>query len=159
MSAQTFRELCKGKVSTALQAMIDGLRLQSQRKDFRVDMTTFGGFSGFGDSGDKENPVCFGCAATCTIQQLSGVNFTDSQIFSLSGRSRQTIRNAKDLDEFEDAIDSARLGHLIPIFDYMGNRPSHELIADPQWILCTDDWQEQLPLVQDFVNMLKLKGL
>ena len=156
MSGQTFRELCKDKVSTALQAMIDGLKFQSQRKDFRIDMSTFGDFS---DSGDKENPVCFGCAATCTIQQLLGVNFTDLRIESLKERSRLTIRNSDDLDRFEDAIDNARMGDLIPIFDYMGNLDSHELIDDSQWILNTDDWQEQMPLVQDFVDMLKLKGL
>jgi len=156
MSGQTFRELCKGKVSTALQAMIDGLKFQSQRKDFRVDMSTFGAFTDFGNKG---NPVCFGCAATCTVQQLSKVNFTDSQINSLEERSRQTICNSNDLDRFEDAIDNARMGDLIPIFDYMGDRDSHELIADSQWLLCTDDWQEQLPLVQDFVDMLKSEGL
>jgi len=156
MSGQTFRELCKDKVSTALQAMIDGLKFQSQRKDFRVDMSTFGAFH---ESRNKGNPVCFGCAATCTVQQLSKVNFTDSQIDSLEERSFLTIHNSNDLDRFEDAIDYARMGDLIPIFSYMGNLDSHELIDDSQWILNTDDWQEQMPLVQDFVDMLKLKGL
>jgi len=156
MSGQTFRELCKDKVSTALQAMIDGLKFQSQRKDFRVDMATFGGFS---NSGDKGSLVCFGCAATCTIQQLSEVNFTDSLIGSSSGRSRQTIRNSNDLAGFEEAIDCARMGNLISIFNYMGDRDSHEFSDDDRWFLGTDDWQEQLPLVQDFVDMLKLKGL
>jgi len=156
MSGQTFRELCKDKVSTALQAMIDGLKFQSQRKDFRVDMSTFGDFS---DLGNRGNPVCFGCAATCTVQQLSKVNFTDSQINSLKERSRLTIRDSDDLDRFEYAIECARLGDLISIFDYMGARASRELIDDNRWLLRTDDWQEQLPLVQDFVDMLKSKGL
>ena len=156
MSGQTFRELCKGKVSTALQAMIDGLKFQSQRKDFRIDMSTFGDFS---DLGNRGNPVCFGCAATCTVQQLSEVNFTDSQINSLEERSRQTIRDSDDLEGFEYAIDSARMGNLISIFNYMGDRDSHEFSDDDRWFLSTDDWQEQLPLVQDFVDMLKLKGL
>ena len=156
MSGQTFRELFKDKVSTALQAMIDGLKFQSQRKDFRVDMSTFGDFS---DLGNRGNPVCFGCAATCTIQQLSEVNFTDSQINSPGERSRLTIRNLNDLNRFEYAIDYARTGDLIHIFEYMGNLDSHEFSHDKQWVLYTDDWQEQLPLVQDFVEMLKLKGL
>ena len=156
MSDQTFRQLCKGKISTALQAMIDGLKFQSQRKDFRVDMSTFGGFS---NSGDKGSLVCFGCAATCTIQQLLEINFTDSQIGSLSGRSRQTIRDSDDLDRFEEAIDMVGRGDLFYIFDYMGDRDSHELSDDNRWILNTDNWQEQMPLVQDFVDTLKLKGL
>ena len=156
MSGQTFRELCKNKVSTALQAMIDGLKLQSQRKDFRVDMSTFGSYH---ESRNKENPVCFGCAATCTVQQLCKVNFTDSQIDSLKERSFLTIGNSNDLDRFEDAIDSARLGNLLPIFSYMGNLESHELSDDNQWLLTTDRWQGQMTLVQDFVDMLKSKGL
>jgi len=156
MSGQTFRELCNGKVSAALQAMIDGLKLQSQRKDFRVDMSTFGTFY---DPENKEIPVCFGCAATCTVQQLSKVNFTDSQIDSLEERSFLTIQNSNDLDRFEDAIDCARMGNLISIFNYMDNLESYELSDSNRWLLRTDDWQEQLPLVQDFVEMLKLKGL
>ena len=156
MSGQTFRELCNGKVSAALQAMIDGLKLQSQRKDFRVDMSTFGTFY---DPENKEIPVCFGCAATCTVQQLSKVNFTDAQIDSSSGRSRLTIHNSNDLDRFEEAIDYARMGDLFSIFDYMGDRDSHEFSDDNRWLLCTDDWQEQMPLVQDFVDVLKSKGL
>jgi len=156
MSGQTFRELCNGKVSAALQAMIDGLKLQSQRKDFRVDMSTFGTFY---DPENKEIPVCFGCAATCTVQQLSKVNFTDSQIDSLEERSFLTIQNSNDLDRFEDAIDCARMGNLISIFNYMDNLKSYELSDSNRWLLCTDNWQEQLPLVQDFVEMLKLKGL
>jgi len=156
MSGQTFRELCKDKVSTALQAMIDGLEFQSQREDFRVDMATFGAFTYFEN---KVDPICFGCAATCTVQQLSRVNFTDSQINSLEERSCLTIRNSDDLDRFEYAIDCARMGNLISIFDYMGDRDSHEFSDDDLWDMSTDDWQEQLPLVQDFVEMLKLKGL
>lgn len=156
MSGQTFRELCKGKVSKAVQAMIDGLKFQSQRKDFRVDMATFGGFS---NSGDKGSLVCLGCAATCAIQQLFGINFTDSQIGSLSGRSRQTVRDANDLDRFEEAIDMVGRGDSSYLFDYMGDLDSHEPSDDNRWVLNTDNWQEQLPLVQDFVDRLKLKGL
>jgi len=156
MSSQTFRDLCKGKISTALQAMIDGLKFQSQRKDFRVDMSTFGTFTYFEN---KVDLVCFGCAATCTVQQLSKVNFTDSQIGSSSGRSRLTIHNSNDLDRFEEAIDYARMGDLFSIFDYMGDCDSHEISDDDRWLLGTADWQEQMPIVQNFVDMLKLKGL
>ena len=54
---------------TALQAMVDGLKRQSKRKGFMVDMVTFGNVS---------PETCYGCAATCTLQEMYGVNFERS---------------------------------------------------------------------------------
>ena len=39
---KTLKELCDGKPSNAIKAMIEGLRTQSKRPDFKIRMSTFG---------------------------------------------------------------------------------------------------------------------
>ena len=147
---QTFKNKCDGKVSVALQAMIDGLHYQSQRKDFKIAMKSFGDFN-------NNNGVCYGCAATCAVQKLSGVNFCDSSITGELTRAKFLDVNVHDLKDFEDAIDSARNGYLYELFVYMDQKESYDKSYDKDWELTTRDWGTELPKDQTFVNMLKSK--
>ena len=145
---QTFKDKCGGKVSVALQAMIDGLNHQYQREDFKISMDTFGDY----------DDICHGCAATCAIQQLSGVNIPDSLITDRVDRANFLEVDRKDLGYFEDIIDDAREGLLLKLFAYMGQEEFHDASYDKQWELTTKNWQIELPKVQTFVDMLKEKG-
>lgn len=151
---KTLKELCDGKPSNAIKAMIEGLRTQSKRPDFKIRMSTFG-------SQHPNEKVCYGCAATCTLQQLTGINFVAdtgrSMIEDTYTRAEVLKVRHKDLDKFEDAIDEFRLCELDPIFAYFGvEKP---LIRVHGWSLQTDDWQEQIPEIEKYVKKLIKLGL
>ena len=55
----------------AIDAMLIGLET-IPNGSFKIDMTTFGNI---------DNNVCYGCAATCALQQLYDVRFTSDNIF------------------------------------------------------------------------------
>ena len=145
---QTFRDKCHSKVSVALQAMIDGLNHQHQREDFKISMDTFGDYDG----------ICYGCAVTCAIQQLSGVNLSDSSITDRVDRAIFLDVDREDLSYFENYIDDAREGLLFKLFAYMGQEESYDESYDENWELTTRNWQTELPKVQKFVDMLKEEG-
>lgn len=54
------------KPSEMVRAMINGLRRQDEREDFHIKMDKW---AGLGSLDGK--PVCFGCAATCAVQELT----------------------------------------------------------------------------------------
>lgn len=136
--------------SAALQAMVDGLRKQSQRQDFKVDMSTFGYY-------DFETETCFGCAATCAVQEAFGVTFDKESIDFLVYRAEAVKCDARDLDKFESAIDCARQGDLRYLFRFFGAEYSAEF--DHRFELYSDNWKEQLPFVDELIVELKQKGL
>lgn len=99
-------ELCDGKVWRAVEAMINGLLTQDQREDFRIDMNSFGRTS---------QQICFGCAATCAVQQLVGINLKADTI---THRYETLNVDRGDIYEFEHAINALRMGALGVLFDY-----------------------------------------
>lgn len=103
---RTMYELCDGKVWRAVESMIDGLIVQDQRQDFKIDMNTFGFF---------HDEICFGCAATCSIQHLAGINLT---INNIREKHNTLSIDRYDMLEFEHAINALRKGALGLLFDY-----------------------------------------
>jgi hypothetical protein len=124
------RELIKNKPSVALQAMVNGLQAQSNRDDFRIRMSTYGAYGG---------GICYGCAATCALQELAQVNFDFPAISSLKKRAAACSFSYEETDKFEAAIDNARLGELAGLFrfceiPYMGGFDFWFCLEDYSWV-------------------------
>lgn len=129
------------KYSDAIRAMIDGLKKQSAREDFVIIMSTYGEFS---------DNVCYGCAATCAIQGLSGKNFKGGEIDDEDSRSDYLDVDFDDMIEFELRIDNFRLGYDAPLKAFY-NLENIEF-PQPNWSLTTDNWQEELPKVEKYLK-------
>ena len=100
------------KPSQAIRAMVEGLKAQSLRKDFVIEMGTFGSL---------QDQLCAGCAATCAIQQIAGKNFTDWRIEKVLSRANFLYFEMGDLDYFEAIIDFIRQAEgLECLFHYFG---------------------------------------
>lgn len=138
----------KSKPSIALQHMVDGLLKQSRRKNFRISMGTFG-------SGDGK--ICFGCAATCAIQNIAKINLTPATIDYAWHRAERTNMDFNELDEFEGVINEARSGHLKPLFRFCDIMDSPIAFED-NFNLWDDDWKQQLPQVRETIAKLKKAG-
>lgn len=139
----------KGKPSIALQHMIDGLLKQSRRRNFEISMGTFG---------SSANGICYGCAATCTIQSLSKVNFTPINIPYVSQRAEKTQTNYEELESFEGAMDYARRGYLDVLFKFCGLSPKEGMRYQALFDLKDENWKEQLPEVKKTISKLKKAG-
>ena len=147
--------------SEALEAMLQGMEEQSQRTDFKIQMTSFGYTDGY-------KKICCGCAATCTIQKLAGKNFTYNQggyILSPTGRAAFLDFDKKELNDFEDVIDRARKGGFIGLFRfyYPLFNPSDipEILAGidyEDFYLSSADWQDQTGTLQQIIEAFKLHG-
>ena len=101
------------KPSEFLQAMIDGLA--SIESDQRIAMDTYGAV----DEGDQ---ICYGCAATWTLQKLAGRKLTMDEVAaggSSYGRDGLNER-APRICSFESAINQARQGALEPLARFCG---------------------------------------
>lgn len=152
------------KPSDAVQAMVDGLLEQSKRTDFAIEMTTFG---------MATKGVCFGCAATCTIQKMIGINFNNETIesrYNTVDKILQTRWTGQpfELDhlgfrEFEIAIDNLRKGYVDFLFKfYHVNYNEHELgekYEKDLLYLTTGSWEEGLPRYQVLADKLRADGL
>jgi hypothetical protein len=84
--------------------------------------------------------VCFGCAATCAVQQLTGINLTPGNLgvealHYAGDNTLQVVRantlqvNRYDLSDFENTIDSFRAGYIGDLFNYMNVPPPKGLTA------------------------------
>jgi hypothetical protein len=161
-----FKDLAP-KPSDALQAMVNGLRHQSQRPDFIIKMTTYGDTELDVETG---HVFCCGCAATCTLQELGRHNYTPEEMYDTEGRATPLGIERRDLDRFESAIDTARLGSLWDLFVYYYGDDvdvPEELLRIPATIVATGDetiylqthnWQEQLPDVEAHIARLRAAG-
>ena len=127
------------KPSQALKAMIDGLREQDARQDFKIDMGTYG----WVDPGK----VCYGCAATCAVQKVTGINLDIASI-SLENQAHRLGVEESDLDDFQTAIDTARSGSMAELFNYFGIFLDDMSQWDYRWCLLTDTWKEEIYFVE-----------
>lgn len=135
-------ELCDGKVWRAVEAMIDGIQAQDQRSDFKIDMHTFG---------DVKSGICFGCAATCAVQQLAGVNLTATNIHD---RHETLNIDMNDMLAFEHAINVLRLGALGILFGYF--KKERSLVGFRHLpVLHTFNWREGLTHYRTLLTALK----
>lgn len=111
----TIREKCNNKPSVAIKAMIEGLETIPNGK-FKIDMSVFGGSS-------NQYNYCYGCAATCTIQQLFAVRFNSTQDIGRPWQRAEILSiHYLDLESFEHAIDKLRRINTIPLLQYFNSR-------------------------------------
>lgn len=167
---KTFKELCDGKMWRAVEAMIVGLETQSKREDFHVNMTTFGTVackSSFGtfkaeEYHSKTNTVCFGCAATCAVQQLTGINFyTHHTVDKIIQRAELVSTSYNDLNDFETAIDDLRESDLLMLSQYMG--VDIDVISVKLYnqlpVLESNNWRDGLPKYKVLLRYLKWRNI
>lgn len=149
------------KPSEALEVMVQGLLNQDKREDFKVNMGTFwdDNIPQFGDA--PKVIICFGCAATCFLQEIAKVNLTYDPAYPKSGIYRHTSMglDPREADSFEDAIDMARGGELRDLFDLFGVLDKWRRVFDNRFCLTTPTWKNDLPLVNSLIDDLKSEGL
>lgn len=159
MKKKTMRELCNGKMWVAVEAMITGLQTIPGEK-FYVNMNTYG------EPSIRNPGVCFGCAATCAVQKLTGVMFAPNIIESATKR-RDTL-GARDLLQFESAINALRTGHvdsLVEFFDAWDNITDKGLGTELGEIelylpvLDNSSWRERLDEYKPLLDFLKKHDL
>lgn len=139
----------KGKPSVALKHMVTGLLKQSRRRNFEIAMSVFG------IANDK---TCFGCAATCAVQNIANKNYPPASINHICDRSDYLNIIQEELKKFERAINCARLGELEPLFDFCGINDINVSKFETNFHLCDDDWKKQIPTVKETIAALKKAG-
>lgn len=145
------------KPSEALQAMVNGLRKQSQRPDFRIDMITYGRK---GRKGTKDEGLCFGCAATCTVQEIAEKDISCEVVGSEYGRAKALGFHIADERHFEDIMDYARKGTMKLLFAYFGihgNRANRFIEVTLPW-LNTNNWKNKLKYYEKYIKRLQKAG-
>ena len=139
--------------SQALRAMCDGLEEADSRPDFEIDMSTYG---------EVRNNICFGCAATCALQELLEEPFTALEINDryISGRTLYAARLEPGWDFFEFAIDEARKARLHTLFEFFGVEDRWDSDLERE-LLCmgTSDWRGGLPAIRRLIDKLEPVGL
>jgi hypothetical protein len=125
MQTISIKDICP-TMEQAIRAMISGIITQIKRDDFSINMESFGGFVPFSTGED----MCYGCAATCTIQEIAHINLTSKDIANVHKRAAALNFNSLQLVSFEQAIDGMRSGYLTPLVQFY-----HE----PQWAAILPD--------------------
>lgn len=123
--------------SDAVMAMVEGIRKQRKRPDFCLDMDTFGMAIG---------GICYGCAATCAVQEIYNHDLNIHEIQSRLLKIRAFDADSIDLADFEKAIDSLRQGIYLPLFDYF-DVDKHDML-----VLSKKPWPFHLPHLGSFVT-------
>ena len=134
---------------TAVLVMIEGLKRQDKRQGFEVDMRSFGGITDPKHKANSGTVLCFGCAATCAIQEYFGVDFDAYNILSVRARAGAVNTNEGVVCEFEDAIENLRAddAYCLSVFCAL-EEPDCRLVShhfDCLPILNNDSWRDELP--------------
>ena len=145
----SIRTILRDKPSKALECMIEGLIKQSWRTDFVIDMRNYGCIKG---------GICFGCAATCTIQQIANKNFNSSVITSLRSRAKFLNFSPEELNEFEIAMDYARSGYLPCLFLFLGFACERDIWCN-RWFMTSGGWEQEIPKIRKAIQEMKEQGL
>lgn len=111
-------------ISSALQNMIDGLKMTAENPNLRADMGTWGS-----QVDSLDGPICYGCAATYSVfnihKQLGTLNVEDivgrvkENTDFILGTPSKVIESDPDkmfLYRFELAINEARYRELYELF-------------------------------------------
>lgn len=148
----TFEEKVKSmKVSEIIQAMIDGL----YKEHVKIDMDTYG---------TSKDGICYGCAATNTICEISVVRPNSYNILKRYALIGEPLTSLYFLEKFENAINCIRIG-CITSYNYHASQICIATIPDifihmqkilP--ILKTDTWKHHIHKYQEFADMLKENG-
>lgn len=158
------RDIIK-KPSQAIRAMIRGLQRQGRRKQFRIKMSSWG---------HTEKEMCYGCAATCTVQEIAHRNLVPGKelINDTYDRARFFGFDRDDLDNFEQAMNQVRLGSFISLYWFLGIQCRSypvEVVVDKWHEWCADrgsydvkltdnTWHKRLPLYTKLAQMLEKAG-
>lgn len=102
-----------------IMAMVDGLRNPA----YGIDMMTFGSYQTYNTRTGNflSRPKCFGCAATNTITQISGVKFRKNTIEEVELRAEALRTEDEFLQIFEFAIDKLRCGLIEKYNEHAGD--------------------------------------
>ena len=143
------------KPSVAIWAMINGIWKSDARDDFKINMSTFG---------DIADEVCYGCAATCAIQEITGIEFKSSDIlYTIDNRAeilfgRNYVDYLPDLNKFEDAIDEFRNGDPVDLLDLYGIEDEDISYISSNWKLRNNNWRKELIKIEIYVKQLEDRG-
>lgn len=96
---QTILEKLRHKPSIAVRAAITGLRRAVKRNDFMIDMSIWGDFV---YDPYKGQDVCCGCLATCTLQELYGVELVAENISDVAARASAYFDELPEETENQD---------------------------------------------------------
>jgi len=103
-STKSFEEIVRAmSAKDIIMAMVNGLKNPSTK----INMCTFGA-----TRVRDQKIVCYGCAATNTVCQISGVKFTPKNIDYTGDRARAIKSSYDFLTNFERAIDELRKGNI-----------------------------------------------
>lgn len=149
--------------SKALRAMIAGLLAAKDMPTFQINMMTFGTY-------EKKDGMYYGCAATCTLMQLTGkerlvkeayleskennINYTKTASFI----SKNNNSNESQIWDFENAIDSLRSGDAEYILKFF-------LLEDPKtedreyFCMTSKDWEIEIPIAIALAESWEADGL
>lgn len=147
---RTYKDIL-GKPSAAVRAMIEGLKDYGNRKDFVVDMKSYGG---------SIDGTCFGCAATCACQKASGVDYNSKNINSEWDRSLVSDVSMADQYCFEACIDELRCGcpqGLMVYFNLPYCRDHGDIIAGCR--MDSENWRDMLPNYEQLADALEADGI
>jgi hypothetical protein len=126
----------------AIRAMIEGLKKAAHDWRFAVDMHTFG----------RAGIIrCYGCAATCALQEAAGRRFSHSSISYALYRAQFLDVSAYELRLFETSIDYFRQGRPGRLFDFF-DQPVPNIPID--WYLRNNNWESELPRVELYLSKL-----
>jgi hypothetical protein len=150
-SSPTLRAHFGGLPSAALKAMVAGLLAADKSKTHFVDMESFGRVEGV-----EGRPLCFGCAATWSLQAALGRPMTPGEVAAQVGLRQFADQRWEpyDIHRFEEAIDMARLGSLEDLFVYMRKKSHFAEKYNHLFCLNTSNWREQLPAVRKLIRKL-----
>ncbi len=133
--------------SKALQAMVVGLQNPGP---INVMMTAFY---------VRDKGKCFGCAATCALQQIAKKKMDTSCPLDSPGRAKFLGFNEDEMMRFECAMDDAREGSLRSLFAFFNRGGDWKDEYDGKFYLSTESWQENIPEVQKLIRKLKRRAL
>lgn len=143
----------KTKPSEFLQAMVDGLR-EINPETQHVSMWSLGYV-------DHRN-ICYGCAATWTLQKLADRKLAPVEVLSLNALAGPLPLNGTDpkrIIEFEQAMDGARSGYLTMLAVFCELSGSELARWDRQWEMLTNNYTEAFPKVELAIKDMQEAGL
>lgn len=144
-----FKEKVKSMtIKEIVLAMIHGL----EHEHVKVDMSTYGG---------RRSGICYGCAATNAICEITGNNFPSNAIRSFYQRSNFLQVDNDFLENFEAGINRLRAGNLRS-YNYLARNTDlpeipEEVVRvynDTLPILRTDNYKPLLESYKKFAEAL-----
>ena len=131
---------------TATTAMINGLKAQNKREDFTINMGDYG--AAFYTE-ERGKITCFGCAATCAVQEYFGLNFNSVSISRHDLRADVVGADFNTFIKFERAVDGLRCGHTKYLSDFCAlDKTDRQFVCrkvDQLPVLYNSSWEMALP--------------